>query len=339
LQHLFLPVRDTPFGVKTSIHSGCYPAPRRGNRAGADLGTYGADRLIEPIYEAACDPSRWPGALQSMADATNSLCANYFVWCKDLSSVGFFAASQHYSGQETYRAHFSALDPRRKLMERTPEGGVLRCHEHIPEEFVEGSEFFQDFALKHGRRYLLAAHLVKTDARSALAGLHRNSSQGPFGDDELSVIEDLKPHLRRAAQINARLEEIEASRRTAEATLDQLSFGIMTVDGHGRVLTANCAAAGMLRLGDGLITRGGRLTTGSEGQAARFSESLRCATDPRDGSARRGATLFSRPPLRETGAATAHRASPREWRNRSRSPQPTHGAHPGHRSRAGRHRA
>ena len=251
-----------------------------------------AERLIEPIYEAACDQSLWPNTLQAMSEATSSLCATHFLWRKDREALDFFIGSKEYSGDGEYRAHYSSLDPRRRLTQRLPEGGILRCHEHLDEAYVAQSPFYQDFSLKHDRRFLMSVHLIKTDQMSCFAVLHRTGAQGPFSDDDTQFFQALQPHLRRAAQIGMRVTEIEEATRRTESVMDRLPFGVLVADGQGRAISTNRMADEIVRGGDGLIIRGGRLSTANEGLSTLLVEHLRCATDPRDGSARRGATLF-----------------------------------------------
>jgi DNA-binding CsgD family transcriptional regulator len=210
----------------------------------------------------------------------------------DVPALGFFAASPDYIGEDIYRLHYGALDPRRRLIEHVPGRRLLRCHEHFDEGFVRRSEFYQDFALRHGRRFLLGARLARTDEFSAFAGLHRTPEQGPFDDNDLSFFERVKPHLERAAQIQNRINEIEGASRAANAVLDQLTFGILTADKNGRIVSTNLIGQEVLASGDGLVARGGRLTVTHEDMACRLVEALRSATEPRDGTARRGVTLL-----------------------------------------------
>jgi DNA-binding CsgD family transcriptional regulator len=157
---------------------------------------------------------------------------------------------------------------------------------------VRTSTFYQDFALRHSRRFLMAAHLIKTDQISSLAGLHRTPAQGPFSDRDLIVFEGLKPHLRRAAQIQMRMEEIEAARQTAHATLDQLSFGVITLDRDGKVLSINRSADEAVAAEDGLTLRAGRLAACDYGSADDLAEALRAATEPARRGGRLGASLL-----------------------------------------------
>ena len=287
----------------------------RGSGTGTFSQDYDPSTVIEHIYDAACDREVWPSALQALATYSDSLCATHFLWRKDDDALGFFIGSPEYTGDDLYRAHYSTLDPRRKLTQRLPSGGILRCHEHLDEEFVAQSEFYQDFSLQHERRFLMSTHLIKTEKVSSFAVLHRTRDQGEFTDRDALLLEQVAPHLRRAAQIQIKLEEAEAARKGADAALDQLAFAVLTVDRDGRVLSSNRMGDEILAASDGLSLRGGCLAvTGGRG-AERFCCCIRGATEPPSGkTARQGASvLVTRPsgrsPYRVLIAPLADRAS------------------------------
>jgi hypothetical protein len=101
LTTLVVTLRNIPFGVKTaSTLVGILTRQRKAGVPG--VRDHRAESLIGLIYDAACDQSRWPDALQKLADASGSLCATYFVWRKDVSALGFFAASPDYMGEDIY---------------------------------------------------------------------------------------------------------------------------------------------------------------------------------------------------------------------------------------------
>ena len=256
-------------------------------RAGDDL----VGHVIARIYDAACDGSRWPETLELLSRASGSLCATHFLWRKDKEALDFFVGSKGYTGDDDYRASYSAIDPRRQLSQRLPEGGILRCHEHLDREYVANSPFYQDFSLKHDRRFLMSTHLIKTDQVSCFAVLHRTAEQGAFTEKDRNFLKVLHPHLRRAAQIHTRMEELEAARRSARATLDQLSFGVITANEQGRVMALNRVAEEVARSSDGLAIRSGRLiATGEAGP--RLAEAIRLATMALPTAVRQGGSVL-----------------------------------------------
>jgi DNA-binding CsgD family transcriptional regulator len=250
-------------------------------------------RVIERVYDAACDASEWPTALDTLASSFQSLCATYFVWRRKENTLGFFQHSSQYGGHDLYRAHYSTLDPRRKLSQQMPESGIFRCHEHLDESYIQDSEFYQDFSLPHERRYLMSTHLIKTENLSLYAVLHRAPNQGHFTKDDAVQLEQLAPHLRRAAKIQAKLEEVDAARRASEAALDQLIFGLITVDQNGRVLSMNRMAEDVIADQDGLWVHRGSLMTRLPHEVALLQRCIREATEPTtQANPRQGASLL-----------------------------------------------
>lgn len=246
---------------------------------------------IDLIYEAAVDSGKLPEALDTLSKATNSLCATYFDWNVRQNRLGTFVAGSEYGGDDQYRAYYNTLDPRRPLTEALPVGGILRCHQTIDDEFVSTSEFYQEFSLKHGRRYLMSCHLTKSDTKSVRAVLHRTSDQGPFTEADVAQFEMFAPHLRRAAQLQERLAASEAALRQSESAWNLLPFGMIMVGTGGRVCAANRAAEMIIRTNDGLAIRHEKLSAVEPHAATALNAALRAATDPEARGGRRGTTL------------------------------------------------
>ena len=259
------------------------------------------DHALEHIYNAACDPTLWPSALDAMAKAIGGLCATYFTWNHVTDTLGSFVGSSEYHGDEVYRAHYASLDPRRKLTQRLPAGNIFRCHEHLDESYVRHSTFFQEFALPHERRFTMANYLLRTEELSCFAVLHRSPSQGLFSDQDAALASRFAPHLRRATQVQERLSQSQAALRSSEAAWNLVSFAMVIVDGSGRVLSANRAAEDIIRGSDGLTVRRGHLAASDPHAASALHAFVRAAAEPlRRGTDRVGASLLvSRPSGRQ----------------------------------------
>jgi PAS domain-containing protein len=245
---------------------------------------------IDLIYEAAVDPTRLPLALDALCQATNSVCATYFNWDVTRDRLGTFVSGSEYSGDEQYRAYYNTLDPRRPLTEALPAGGILRCHEKLGDDFVSKNEFYQDFSLKHGRRWLMSCHLTKTDTTSLRAVLHRTSTQGHFSASDAAQFGEFVPHLRRAAQMQDRMIASEAALRHSELAWNLLPFAMAMIGAGGRVHAINRSAEDIIGTNDGLVIRQGNLAATEPEAATALMAAFREATDPKAG--RRGTTLM-----------------------------------------------
>jgi PAS domain-containing protein len=141
----------------------------------------------------------------------------------------------------------------------------------------------------------MSTHLIKTETLSLYAVLHRTPDQGHFTRQDAVLLERIAPHLRRAAKIQVKLEEVEAARRSSEAALDHLTFGLLTVDRDGRVLSMNHMAEDVLAGHDGLVVRRGCLTTTHPAEATSLVNCIRQATESKDAPRQGASLLITRP--------------------------------------------
>jgi DNA-binding CsgD family transcriptional regulator len=70
--------------------------------------------------------------------------------------------------------------------------------------------------------------------------------------ENVALLQRLAPHLRRALEVNRRLERANVTGRAAEATLDRLAIGVVIVDHSARSVFHNRAASEILGGNDGI---------------------------------------------------------------------------------------
>jgi DNA-binding CsgD family transcriptional regulator/PAS domain-containing protein len=132
-----------------------------------------------------------------------------------------------------------------------------------------------------------------------LVALFRPAAAERFGRQEMRALEALGPHLLRAGLCAHRLQLAELRRQTSESALDQLRFGCLLVDGAGRVLFANRAAAELVRASNGLCLVKDRLEATRPDERKQLAHLLSPAIAAERGA---GAVLITRahhrPPLR-----------------------------------------
>ncbi len=221
------------------------------------------DQLSLRLYEAAADPEQWPCLIEDIAASVGGHSGGaFFVW--DHAAKGFVFAA--YAGidmehERLYNTYYGAIDPREAIMQTFPVGMVFRCHEHLDEDFVRRSEYFNDFALPTGSRYLISAKLSPGEAVAAHLSFGRDTAHGQFDDASTQNYRRLVPHAMRAAQIARRFMLLRADKDRAGAALDAVSWGVIVTDALGNVLMANAAAERRLRGSDGLTTVKGKLST------------------------------------------------------------------------------
>jgi DNA-binding CsgD family transcriptional regulator len=215
--------------------------------------------IINLLYEAATDPAQWTEALDRTHQMFDATAAHLFRWDawhdRPVSSL----ASRTYLGQQEVLDYYLRIDPRRTLLAAQPIGSTLLCHEHIDEAFVSRNEFFQDYSLRYGRRYLMATNLSQAGPSTAVLAVLRSPLQGPFGPVEKALLDQLRPHLVRATGMQACFENLRREAALGHDLLTALPTCLIAADAEARAVRMTQAAEDLLRRGDVMHLVAGRL--------------------------------------------------------------------------------
>ena len=153
-----------------------------------------------------------------------------------------------------YQQHYSALNPWVKSGKIRP-GLVAQGEELFPQEMLERTEYYNDFALKTDSVFTLGVALAVSGPTVFYLSVNRGLKQGTFESKNLLLMQSLLPHLQKAIEIHRRL----AASRMFEGGVQLFPAGILVLDREWRVIECNAIAEEMVR-GDGIAIRQGRLT-------------------------------------------------------------------------------
>ncbi|WGF87926.1 helix-turn-helix transcriptional regulator [Marinivivus vitaminiproducens] len=252
------------------------------------------DHAVTKLYDAAADPALWSSALQSAARLHGGDAMMLQV-CRDPAQPPDFALQHGIDPavERLYVDHYVRLDPPRQLVPRLPDGHVLACHDHFDNDFVRRNEYYSDFLIPSGGRYLLGLRMIDSVGRSVLIGIHHNARQGAFETAHRTTLTRLAPHLRWAVEMQRRLAPLHRGRALAEQAFDALASPTIVVEGSWRVLLMNRAADALCREGDGLTLRGGRLVIDDPAAQTRLRRALHAAFACARGKGTGGATALA----------------------------------------------
>jgi DNA-binding CsgD family transcriptional regulator len=261
-----------------------------GSRRGRREATGPFDGIIPDLYDALLQPEAWPGVLTRTAEAAKVGGVHLlFADSHGLPLLNEMSARIPPWADELYRNYYGAIDPRRKLVQNLPIGKFLLCHRVHDEDFVRRNEFYNDFCIASGFRYIAGVRVSRDDGHDAIFGFLKSVGRDPFDDREVQTLETLLPHLRRVAQLQHRLAALRTSALPLSAALDRLASGVVIVDQRYQVRFFNKAAGDLLQAGDGLLLRNNRLLA-SEAELSKkldrlIAEAAQCAAgeDPHKG--------------------------------------------------------
>jgi DNA-binding CsgD family transcriptional regulator len=210
--------------------------------------------LVAGLYEAAWDGD-WEAAGASICRA---LGASRGCWIAPRAITSWelsgppLTSSWEASMVRDYADHYEAVDPYWPAAMRMPEGTPVARADLVADREYERSELYCDLMRANGIYHVLGARL-DLDPKSWLAvSFFADADARPFGREARGLLDRLLPHLRRAAQLHARVAEDRWLSRASLDYLNRLPHGLLLLDGRGRPRFHNTAAALIFEQDDGL---------------------------------------------------------------------------------------
>lgn len=221
----------------------------------------GEDRLHEIIgliYEAAIDPERWIAVMEQVSQSLNAAAITLLMHDFSTSgvadgppgvvirTVGFdpaYIASyvEYYAGTNVWARNEEALR----------EGMAVTSERLYPQAELDSTEFYADWLRPQQLKHAMGGIIVRDGPLAVKLSALRSGHVGCYTEPELDFYRRLLPHLRRACQINKRLEQercqsapaVAASQWAANST----HLGILTLSESGQILASNPRGESLLR--------------------------------------------------------------------------------------------
>ena len=230
------------------------------------------DRLVGQIYDAALMPDLWRSVLAVLKRSIVADGVHLLGWDStrggDILAVTVGDERLSSDAVHHYNAYYGAIDPRRQIAATSAEGEVIACHRHFNQRFVEKNEFFQDFLLPLGFRYSVGVSVLRSATTDYQIALQREIQRGPFEENNVALLSRLTPHLARSLRLMEQSHRLAQMEAQAANGLDAISLAIFALDITGRVLDCNQQGDALLRLGEVISLRNGRLVPGNNRENA-----------------------------------------------------------------------
>jgi DNA-binding CsgD family transcriptional regulator len=253
--------------------------------------------LIHAIYFAAEEAERWPLFLEMLAEEVS--CGMTVLLALDWKDSRANVASSVRADPEAitlYNARWASHDPwvasgHESL--RTG-GAVVFSEEMVSDRNLEKTAFFNDFAKHFDMFHTLSATIIANPDMSAGLSCHypKGAAIEPTSRELLRM---LVPHLEQALRFHRRWQRDRVDSAVGRELVARSGNGFVLLDGRGRILHANPVAEGVLKRGDGLRSRGERLSAVYPADEAELRAAIAAAAQTALGSAAAsGATLAIR---------------------------------------------
>jgi hypothetical protein len=201
------------------------------------------ERLFDLIYDAAADQEIWPSVLAHIADRTRSM--GGFILGVEIKNekfgpLLFNARMSEEAHHINIERHF--VNPWSSHMIKVPAGSVVRSDEIIPLPELKRTAFFDEVLRPQSMGHNAMSALAKKKDFVAAFNICRTMRQGPFGHDEIRLLESLVPHLQRSLVLGFRVDAYRKLQRAEYDVLDRLSMGIILLGRQERIVYVNAAA-------------------------------------------------------------------------------------------------
>jgi DNA-binding CsgD family transcriptional regulator/PAS domain-containing protein len=219
--------------------------------------------LIASMYEAAVEPTIWPGVLERIADTVGHASISLITTENFDKPIDVWVAHYDPACVEARFRHHARPDVNpsvRASMEIEPLAVVPR------KRFITDREFEKDPAcqailLAQGLYHGCIATLHRAGPLLSVLEVYRPRRLGEFSRSEIGILQRLVPHAANALRVNRQLSVSQVHQHQAEEALNQLNLGVLLLAQDGRIVLANRAAEHLLRRGEGIASRDGKLAT------------------------------------------------------------------------------
>ncbi|GJE03193.1 hypothetical protein GMJLKIPL_5144 [Methylobacterium isbiliense] len=243
------------------------------------------DTLIDLIYDAATEAALWPRVIAAIADLLGSEGGVLFGLSIARKRVHFTYDAR--LDPESHRVHEQRhiQNVWSRVMMHKPAGSIVFSDEILPEADLVGTEFRHDILRPQGLIRNAMVPVTRSGHFQSAFNILRTPGQGPFAERDRAVLGWIVPHLKRAMQLQLRVEAHEALAGAQFAVLDCLAMGVVVLDRTGAVLFANEAARALHAAGGPILLKDGTLTALVPGDAAALHARLRAVAEGRAGGA------------------------------------------------------
>jgi PAS domain-containing protein len=144
------------------------------------------------------------------------------------------------------------------------------------QQFIADREFEKDpsarsILISQGLYLGCLSTLHRAGLLLSVITIYRARRLGSFSRSDIDILRRLVPHLARALRVHRHVSASQIHQHQAEEALNQLSVGLLLLAEDGRIVFANRAAEELLRQGDGIKSRDGKVVASHHLDHARLS--------------------------------------------------------------------
>ncbi|HEX9811449.1 MAG TPA: hypothetical protein VGA88_05100 [Burkholderiales bacterium] len=211
--------------------------------------------VVEAIYDAAMDESRWPIALEKLTRLTDSQAASF--WVLDGSAQPRLPVFTSINFEQNFIAEYLKCmvphDPTVQYLVSHPHQPIVHDGLFITEREKDRHPYYDWHGRHSDTRFRLVNQMCPAPAVQAGVALHRARRVGRYEAHDIEQFEVLHRHIERALAIGFRIGSLGTLQRCTIDLLERNPAAIVLLDEHRRVVYANRAAGSLHEQRDGVV--------------------------------------------------------------------------------------
>jgi len=206
------------------------------------------DTLLADLYETVLQPQAIPDVLRRLNEAveTDGLHLIGMDEARGELLISLITAPMLASAEREYLAHYARIDPRRALTGTKPTGACYACHELLTDRFVAKNEFYQDFLIPHGPRYVIGGNIFRAGDRTVYVAFNHLVGRPHFSQAKHDLIAGYMFHLSRWMKQVVMADGLRLALSSGHASLQSLDEGFLVLDPRRKIVFANEQAKAFL---------------------------------------------------------------------------------------------
>lgn len=243
----------------------------------------------EEIYSALVDDDRF-ATLPARLAKTFGGRSTVIHWHHRDGSAEVLAHSKYFSDEQLrrYADEFARIDPwaEAAAREQAP-NQALDLETLVPSSLYERSVFYNEFIRGMGDdTYRCMGVRIQNEWGAGMIAIQRGKGQDGYDSEAVAKLSETSVHLRRMLSVRGKFAALEHRAKSLQMILDFMPQATLLVDESGTLLLANAAGEALLRRGDVLSVRRGRIEAAARQcvQVLKRALQLACSSTPSGGA-------------------------------------------------------
>lgn len=245
-------------------------------------------RLVSAIHDAAVTPARWVDTMASVRQSFDAITGAMLMADEDGRAAD--RASLPPDAHRTYREYYYRCDYVLDAVERSPVGLIHSGRKLIDAD--ERSEFNTDWIRPNHMNDGLFVRLTGGDHPACLIVADSRSDEPFVTTERAELATALIPHFRQALRTERHLDDLRRDAGDLAGAIDSMRQAVLVIGSNCIVLHCNSTCTDLLRRGDGLTVRAGRLCAHRSDVDAAMHRAVADALGMNEGGARVGTSVL-----------------------------------------------